>query len=133
MTTVEAAPGTEAARVEEAVDAFLAANDPKAMDKVDYRGALYDAGLAWVHFPEGWGGLGVAPTHQKIVEQKTRAAGAPSIDATQFFGLALAGPTVVSHASDDLKERALRRMFTGEDSWCQLFSCLLYTSPSPRD
>ena len=122
MTTVEAAPGTEAARVEEAVDAFLAANDPKAMDKVDYRGALYDAGLAWVHFPEGWGGLGVAPTHQKIVEQKTRAAGAPSIDATQFFGLALAGPTVVSHASDDLKERALRRMFTGEDSWCQLFS-----------
>ena len=122
MTTVDAAPGTEAARVEEAVDAFLAAIDPKAMDKVDYRGALYDAGLAWVHFPEGWGGLGVAPTHQKIVEQKTRAAGAPSIDATQFFGLALAGPTVVSHGSDDLKSRTLRRMFTGEDSWCQLFS-----------
>ncbi len=125
MTAVETPasnPGTEAARVEQAVDAFLAANDPSSMDKVDYRGALYDAGLAWLHFPEGWGGLGVAPTHQKIVEQKTRAAGAPSIDATQFFGLALAGPTVVSHASDDLKSRSLRRMFTGEDSWCQLFS-----------
>ncbi len=120
MTTV--APAPEAARVEEAVDAFLAANDPKSMDKVDYRGALYDAGLAWIHFPEGWGGLDVAPTHQKIVEEKTRAAGAPSIDATQFFGLALSGPTVVSHGSDDLKSRTLRRMFTGEDAWCQLFS-----------
>lgn len=120
MTAVEAA--SEAQRVEDAVDAFLAVNDPKSMDKVDYRGALYDAGLAWIHFPEGWGGLGVAPTHQKIVEQKTRAAGAPSIDATQFFGLALSGPTVVSHGSDDLKSRTLRKMFTGEDSWCQLFS-----------
>lgn len=120
MTAVETT--TEAQRVEEAVDAFLAEHDPKSMDKVDYRGALYDAGLAWIHFPEGWGGMGVAPTHQKIVEQKTRAAGAPSIDPTQFFGLALSGPTVVSHGSDDLKSRTLRRMFTGEDAWCQLFS-----------
>ncbi|MDE0802246.1 MAG: acyl-CoA dehydrogenase family protein [Acidimicrobiales bacterium] len=120
MTAAEAT--NEAQRVEAAVDAFLAANDPKTMDKVAYRGAQYDAGLAWIHFPEGWGGLGVAPTHQKIVEQKARAAGAPSIDATQFFGLALSGPTVVSHGSDDLKSRTLRRMFTGEDSWCQLFS-----------
>ncbi len=120
MTAVEAA--TDAQRVEDAVDAFLAAHDPRSMDKVGYRGALYDAGLAWIHFPEGWGGMGVAPTHQKIVEQKTRAAGAPSIDATQFFGLALSGPTVVSHGSDDLKSRTLRPMFTGEDSWCQLFS-----------
>ncbi|WP_436793379.1 acyl-CoA dehydrogenase family protein [Actinospongicola halichondriae] len=125
MTAVEtqsSAPGTDARRVEDAVDAFLAANDPSAMDKVEYRGALYDAGLAWVHFPEGWGGLGVPPTLQRIVDAKTRAAGAPNIDPTQFFGLALAGPTVVSHASDDLKSRSLRRMFTGEDSWCQLFS-----------
>lgn len=120
MTAAEAT--SEAQRVEDAVDAFLAANDPKTMDKVEYRGAQYDAGLAWIHFPEGWGGLGVAPTHQKIVEQKARAAGAPSIDATQFFGLALSGPTVVSHGSDELKSRTLRRMFTGEDSWCQLFS-----------
>ena len=120
MTAVE--PRTEAERVQSAVDAFLAENDPKAMDKHAFRGAQYDAGLAWVHFPEGWGGLGVAPTLQKIVDQELRAAGAPGIDATQFFGLALAGPTVVSHGSDELKERTLRRMFTGEDAWCQLFS-----------
>ncbi|MDZ7674900.1 MAG: acyl-CoA dehydrogenase family protein [Acidimicrobiales bacterium] len=120
MTAV--ATDTETARVEAAIDAFLAENDPAAMDKVAFRGAQYDAGLAWIHFPEGWGGLGVAPSQQKVVEQRLRAAGAPSVDATVFFGLALAGPTVVSHGSDDLKSRTLRRMFTGEDAWCQLFS-----------
>jgi len=112
----------EEARVTEAVQQLLAETDPKQVDKVTFRGAVYDAGLAWIHFPEGWGGMGLAPTHQRIVEKALREAGAPGTDATQFFGLALAGPTVVSHGSDDLKSRALRRMYTGEDAWCQLFS-----------
>jgi alkylation response protein AidB-like acyl-CoA dehydrogenase len=113
---------TDEARVTEAVEQLLADCDPKQVDKVTFRGAVYDAGLAWVHFPEGWGGLGSAPTHQRIVEKALREAGAPGMDQTQFFGLALAGPTVVSHGSDDLKSRTLRRMYTGEDAWCQLFS-----------
>jgi alkylation response protein AidB-like acyl-CoA dehydrogenase len=120
MTAVESR--TEAERVEAAIDALLEEHDPSSMDNVAFRGAIYDAGLAWVHFPEGWGGLGVAPTLQKIVDERLRKAGAQSIEATQFFGLALAGPTVVSHGSDDLKTRTLRRMYTGEDAWCQLFS-----------
>ncbi len=120
MTAVEAT--TDAERVAGLVDQVLAEHDPKTTDKVTFRGALYDAGLAWVHFPEGWGGLGLPPTMQKVVEEKLRAAHAPGIDATQFFGLSLAGPTIVSHGSDELKSRTLRRMYTGEDSWCQLFS-----------
>ena len=34
----------------------------------------------------------------------------------------MAGPTIVTHGSDELRARLLRRMFTGEDAWCQLFS-----------
>ena len=34
----------------------------------------------------------------------------------------MAGPTIVTHGSDELRDRLLRRMFTGEDAWCQLFS-----------
>jgi alkylation response protein AidB-like acyl-CoA dehydrogenase len=113
---------TDETRVREAVEQLLADHDPKQMDKVAFRGAVYDAGLAWIHFPEGWGGMGLAPTHQRIVDAALREAGAPGMDQTQFFGLALAGPTVVSHGSDDLKSRTLRRMYTGEDAWCQLFS-----------
>ncbi|HEU5084661.1 MAG TPA: acyl-CoA dehydrogenase family protein [Acidimicrobiales bacterium] len=113
---------TDEVRVTEAVEQLLADCHPKDHDKVTFRGAVYDAGLAWIHFPEGWGGMGLAPTYQRIADSMLREAGAPGPDQTQFFGLALAGPTVVSHGSDDLKGRTLRRMYTGEDAWCQLFS-----------
>ncbi|MFN8017406.1 MAG: acyl-CoA dehydrogenase family protein [Acidimicrobiales bacterium] len=96
--------------------------DPKAVSMEELRGRQYDLGLAWVHFPEGWGGLGVAPNHQKDVDAALRAAGAKSPDHRHFFGLTMAGPTVVTHGSDELRGRMLRRMFTGEDAWCQLFS-----------
>ena len=34
----------------------------------------------------------------------------------------MAGPTIVTHGSDELRQRLLRPLFTGEDIWCQLFS-----------
>ena len=34
----------------------------------------------------------------------------------------LAGPTIVTHGSEEQKRRFLRPMFTGEERWCQLFS-----------
>jgi alkylation response protein AidB-like acyl-CoA dehydrogenase len=113
---------TEVSAVERAVDEFLEQVEPAGMDPREYRGARYDRGLAWVHFPEGFGGLGVRPKLQQVVEQRLREAGGPPIDETLFFGLALAGPTIVTHASDEARTRLLRPMYTGEDVWCQLFS-----------
>ncbi|MFM9083349.1 MAG: acyl-CoA dehydrogenase family protein, partial [Actinomycetota bacterium] len=55
------------------------------------------------------------------VEERLRAAGAAPQDPSTFF-IALAGPTIVTHGSDHVKERFLRPMFTGEEKWCQLFS-----------
>ena len=120
--TLDTAVDPETTELEEALEAFLAAHDPSALSPVEYRGARYDAGLAWVHFPEGFGGLGVRPKLQAVVERRLREAGAPPPADTLFFGLALAGPTVVTHGSDDVRHRLLRPMFTGEEVWCQLFS-----------
>jgi alkylation response protein AidB-like acyl-CoA dehydrogenase len=120
--TLDAATDAEAVKVDEVVDAFLAEHDVAAMDEVEYRGARYDAGLAWVHFPEGFGGLDVRPKLQQGVERRMREAGAPPPAETLFFGLGLAGPTVVTHGSDENRPRILRPMFTGEEKWCQLFS-----------
>ena len=111
-----------AALVDERVAQLLDEADPKAMSQEEFRGRQYDLGLAWVHFPEGWGGLDVAPKHQKDVDARLRAAGAAPADSRHFFGLTMAGPTVVTHGSDELRRRLLRPMFTGEDPWCQLFS-----------
>jgi alkylation response protein AidB-like acyl-CoA dehydrogenase len=91
-------------------------------DPVAFRGLQYDLGLAWVHFPEGWGGLDLAPKHQRIVDSALRKIGAPGPSTEHFFGLTMAGPTIVTHGDEALKARLLRPMFTGEDSWCQLFS-----------
>ena len=37
--------------------------------EVEFRSALWDAGLAFVQYPEGKGGLGVAPGMQAAVER----------------------------------------------------------------
>jgi alkylation response protein AidB-like acyl-CoA dehydrogenase len=111
----------ETREVESAIDAFLAANDPTTMDNVAFRGARYDAGLAWVHFPAGYGGMGVRPELNRLVEKRMREAGAKATEGHTFF-MALAGPTIVTHGSHEVKERFLRPMFTGEEVWCQLFS-----------
>jgi alkylation response protein AidB-like acyl-CoA dehydrogenase len=115
-------PTTEAAVVDERLDQLLAELDPRATDAREFRGRQYDLGLAWVHFPEGWGGLGLSPTWQARIDRRLAAAGSVIVDPRVFFGLAMAGPTIVTHGTDELRARMLRTMFTGEEAWCQLFS-----------
>jgi alkylation response protein AidB-like acyl-CoA dehydrogenase len=67
-------------------------------------------------------GLGLPPNLQRIVDRRVSAAGATPVGAREFFGLTMAGSTVVIHGSDELESRLLRRTFTGEEAWCQLFS-----------
>ena len=104
-----------------AVDALLASHDPAEESRVEFRGHRYDAGLAWVHHPTGFGGLGLSRRLQRTVERQLRAAGAQPADPSTFF-MMLVGPTILTHGTDEQKRRYLRPMFTGEELWCQLFS-----------
>jgi len=119
--TTSTSTDRDATHIDNAIVDFLAANDPKKMDNVSFRGARFDAGLAWVHFPEGHGGMGLRPDLNRRVEDALRKAGAAAQDPATFF-IALAGPTIVTHGSQEVKKRFLRPMFTGEELWCQLFS-----------
>ena len=112
---------TDTTRLDEAVDALLAEFDPAKIENITFRGARFDAGLAWVHFPTGHGGLDMRPDLNRHVEERLRAAGAAPQDPATFF-IALAGPTIATHGSEEVKKRFLRPMFTGEEKWCQLFS-----------
>jgi alkylation response protein AidB-like acyl-CoA dehydrogenase len=108
-------------KVHAALDGLLAAHDPHTTDPTVFRGARFDAGLAWIHFPVGHGGMGLRPDLNRIVEKRLRESGAAPQDPSTFF-MALAGPTIVTHGNDEQKQRFLRPMFTGEERWCQLFS-----------
>ena len=107
--------------IDDAIEALLSEHDSTTMSVEEFRGCQYDAGLAWIHFPVGYGGLGLAPRHQRHIERRLREGGAKPADPGTFF-FALAGPTIVTHGTDEQKRRFLRPMFTGEERWCQLFS-----------
>ncbi len=122
MNTTATSLDADTAQVVAAVEELLAQHDPNTTDVIVFRGAQYDKGLAWINFPNGYGGLGMRPALQREVDRRLRAAGAPSGEARLFFGLFLVAPTIVTHGSEWAKQRFLRPMFTGEEVWCQLFS-----------
>ena len=120
-TEVPADTGEQTRIATDAVDALLAAHDPAEESLIEFRGHQYDAGLAWVHHPPGFGGLGLSRRVQRTVDRQLRAAGAQPADPSTFF-MMLVGPTILTHGTDEQKSRYLRPMFTGEERWCQLFS-----------
>ncbi|MEU4327945.1 acyl-CoA dehydrogenase family protein [Nonomuraea dietziae] len=100
------------------VDRFLE-NAPG--DRLEFLRARFDAGLAWVHFPVGLGGLGAPREMQQEVERAL--AHTPQLDTgVQAIGLGMAAPTILAFGTEEQKKRFLRPLWTGEEIWCQLFS-----------
>ncbi|MFF8833352.1 acyl-CoA dehydrogenase family protein [Streptomyces sp. NPDC015131] len=102
---------------------LLAAHPPATTAPADFLRARFDAGLAWVHFPEGLGGLGAPRTLQAVVDTELAAAGAPDNDPRRIgIGLGMAAPTILAYGTEEQKKRFLRPLWLGEEVWCQLFS-----------
>lgn len=108
------------AEIKERVAAFLGDHDPGG-DRLEFLRARFDAGLAWVWFPEGLGGLGAPRELQQVVEREL--ADTPQINGgLQGIGLGMAAPTILAFGTEEQKRRFLRPLWTGEEIWCQLFS-----------
>jgi alkylation response protein AidB-like acyl-CoA dehydrogenase len=115
--------GVDAAELRERVQRFLAAHDPASTERLSFLRARFDAGLAWVHFPPGLGGLGAPRALQPVVDAELAAAGAPTNQPERIgIGLGMAAPTILRFGSDEQRKRFLRPLWTGEEVWCQLFS-----------
>jgi alkylation response protein AidB-like acyl-CoA dehydrogenase len=108
-------------RVDALVDELLAQHDPKDTPEREFLEAQYDQGLAWVHFPEGKGGLGVSPKLQKTVVERIGRAGGPIGGMKNPIGYGMCAPAVVTHGTDEQTD-LLRPLFSNEHIWCQLFS-----------
>ncbi|GAA2374310.1 MULTISPECIES: acyl-CoA dehydrogenase family protein [Gordonia] len=102
---------------------FLAAHDPATTDPLEFLRARYDAGLAWVAYPVGRGGLGLSRSLQPEVDRLFAEAGAPgNRSEVNGIGLGMAAPTILRYGTPEQLDRYLRPLWTGEEVWCQLFS-----------
>ncbi|HSI97483.1 MAG TPA: acyl-CoA dehydrogenase family protein [Gaiellaceae bacterium] len=82
--------------------------------------ALYDAGYAGLTWPKEYGGGGASYTHQAIfLEEMARAEAPPHVGV---IGLGMAGPTIMTHGTEDQKARYLAPILSAEEIWCQGFS-----------
>jgi alkylation response protein AidB-like acyl-CoA dehydrogenase len=81
--------------------------------------SAYDAGLVGCDYPVSVGGGGRTDC-QRVANEEMIAARTPYMP--NVIGLGMAAPTVFYHAQEELKERLLPRLFSGEDIWCQGFS-----------
>ncbi len=120
---LEAAGPADAGELRQRVRDFLADHDPAAMDRLDFLHARFDAGLAWVHYPPGLGGLGLSRELQSAVDAEFAAAGGPTNHPERIgIGLGMAAPTILAFGTPEQQSRWLRPLWTGEEVWCQLFS-----------
>ena len=122
MTDTNTSLTADEQRVSDLLDDLLESMPPKDTKPADFLGGQFDRGLAWVHFPEGHGGLGLNPKLQRMVNERIQAAGGPNPTVRNPIGHGMCGPTVVTWGSEEQKSRYLRPLFTGEEIWCQLFS-----------
>src|SRR5712671_213182 len=99
---------------------WLAANWDPNMSLVEWRSRLADSGWGMPQWPREWYGRGLPHALARVVEEEFASAGAVGVAKSGVRLLAAA--TLLEHGSDVQKRKLLRRILTGEDTWCQLLS-----------
>ncbi len=108
------------AQVRAEVRTWLAAHWDPEMSLVAWRNKLADSGWGMPQWPEAWYGRGLPVGLTRVVEEEFAGVGAVGVAKSGVRLLAAA--TLLEHGSDLQKKKFLRRILTGEDAWCQLFS-----------
>ena len=81
---------------------------------------MNDRGWAGLSWPTEYGGAGATQVEQAIFFEEVARAGAPSM--ANVLGLAMGGPTVIAHGTDEQKQRYLPPILSADEIWCQGFS-----------
>jgi alkylation response protein AidB-like acyl-CoA dehydrogenase len=81
---------------------------------------LNDAGWAGVSWPVEYGGRGATLVEQAIFNEETVRSRTPSM--ANVLGIAMGGPTVIAHGTEEQRQRYLRPILSADEIWCQGFS-----------
>jgi alkylation response protein AidB-like acyl-CoA dehydrogenase len=86
----------------------------------EWQRKLHEAGYAGLSWPEEYGGRGATLIEQAIFGEELTRAKAPA--PVNVLGLAMGGPVVIAHGTDEQKQRYLEPILSAEEIWCQGFS-----------
>jgi len=82
---------------------------------------VYDAGFGWLTGPPAYGGRGLSREHEQRWRALESRYDTPS-QAMYGVGLGMVAPTILAHATEEVKRRYLPAMHRGDIVGCQLFS-----------
>src|SRR3954462_9547012 len=120
-------PSEEAFRDE--LRSWLETNHPgKVPDEENYafefrrhwQAKLHKGGWAGISWPKEFGGRGATLIEQAIFSEEMVRADAPR--TANVIGLAMGGPVVITHGTEEQKQRYLEPILSAEEIWCQGFS-----------
>ncbi len=119
----------EEERFRDELRAWLQANNPgpepageeAAFEfRCDWQRRLNDAGWAGLSWPREYGGRGATLVEQAIFSEETARARAPQL--ANVLGIAMGGPTVIAHGTEQQRRRFLPPILSAQEIWCQGFS-----------
>ena len=82
---------------------------------------VFDAGFGWITGPTEYGGRGLSSDYQRIWGRVSSDYQTPSL-SIYGIGLGMVAPTILAHATDEVKDAYLRKLWRGDLVACQLFS-----------
>lgn len=84
---------------------------------VDWQKKLYSGGWVALSWPREYGGQGLGPIEESILNQELGRSGAPAAASFTFLGR-----SVLTHGTIEQKARYLPGFLSAEEIWCQGFS-----------
>src|SRR5436853_1684256 len=106
---------------EEAFGAVRAEAELRGWNFMSWMRTMGESGYGAPLWPREYDGRSGEPWAQQLVREELRRYRLPLFGAN-ILGVGLAGPTIIAHGTEEQKERYLRKILTGEELWCQLFS-----------
>ena len=81
----------------------------------------FDAGFGWITGPTRYGGRELPRDYQRLYDAIESDYDTPAM-TPYGIGLGMVAPTILAHATDEVREMYLRKMWRGDIVACQLFS-----------
>jgi acyl-CoA dehydrogenase len=102
--------------------------DPDADDRADVAAARawqrtrYENGFGWITGPVAYGGRDLTSLHDLTYDLVEAEYDTADTEVLSVIGLGMVGPTILTHGTEELRDRYLPAMYRGDVLACQLFS-----------